>query len=75
MTNKIVVDKVKITSNRIEVIYTIEGEINKYFNQDEKCFWVEYTENISSVPESIAVIPFVCNVLPSNRPLKLVAMF
>ena len=40
MTNKIVVDKVKITSNRIEVIYTIEGEINKYFNQDEKFFWV-----------------------------------
>lgn len=64
MTNKIVVDKVKITSNRIEVIYTIEGEINKYFNHEEKCFWAEYTEDISSVPESIAVIPFVCNVLP-----------
>lgn len=64
MEKKIIVDKVKITSNRIEVNYTIEGEINKYFNHEEKCFWAEYTEDISSVPESIAVIPFVCNVLP-----------
>lgn len=64
MEKKIIVDKVKVASNRIEVYYSIQGEIDKYFNQDEKCFWVEYTEDISSVPESIAVIPFVCNVLP-----------
>ena len=63
MEKKIIVDKVKVASNRIEVYYSIQGEIDKYFNQDEK-FWVEYTEDISSVPESIAVIPFVCNVLP-----------
>lgn len=64
MEKKIIVDKVKVASNRIEVYYSIQGEINKYFNHEEKCFWVEYTEDISSVPESIAVIPFVCNVLP-----------
>ena len=64
MEKKIIVDKVKVASNRIEVYYSIQGEIDKYFNLDEKCFWVEYTEDISSVPESIAVIPFVCNVLP-----------
>lgn len=64
MENRIIIDKVLVSSNRIEVYYTIKGEINKYFNQDEKCFWVEYTEDVSSVPESIAVIPFVCNVLP-----------
>ena len=45
---KIKVDKVIVSSNRVEVYYTIEGEINKYFNKDEKCFWVEYTEDISS---------------------------
>ena len=64
MENKIKVDKVIVSSNRVEVYYTIEGEINKYFNKDEKCFWAEYMEDVSSVPESIAVIPFVCNVLP-----------
>ena len=29
-----------------------------------KVFRVEYPENIENVPDSIAVIPFVCNVLP-----------
>lgn len=62
--NKIQIDSVNVTPHRIEVYYSVEGEIIKYFNLDEKCFWVEYTEDISSVPESIAVIPFVCNVLP-----------
>lgn len=63
-SDKIQIKKVNITSHRIEVYYSVEGEITKYFNPYEKCFWVEYTENVSSVPESIAVIPFVCNVLP-----------
>lgn len=62
--NKILIDRVNVTPHRIEVYYSVEGEIIKYFNLEEKCFWVEYTEDVSSVPESIAVIPFVCNVLP-----------
>lgn len=64
MEKKIIVDKVNVASNRIEVYYSIQGEIEKYFSRAEKCFWAEYTEDISSVPESIAVIPFICNVLP-----------
>ena len=64
MEKKIIVDKVKVISNRLEVYYTVFGEIEKYFNKSEKCFWAEYTDDISSVPKSLAVIPFICNVLP-----------
>lgn len=62
--NKITVNRVSVVASRIEVYYTIEGEIERYFNPAEKCFWAEYTEDVSSVPASIAVLPFVCNVLP-----------
>lgn len=64
MNNRIIIEHVSVSLHRIEVYYTVQGEIEKYFNLNEKCFWVEYTEDISSVPEGIAVIPFVCNVLP-----------
>ena len=64
MNNRIIIEHVSVSLHRIEVYYTVQGEIEKYFNLNEKCFWVEYTDDISSVPEGIAVIPFVCNVLP-----------
>lgn len=60
---------VKITSiskckTRIEVRYKSEGLVSTYLKQSEECYWAEYNENIESVPDSIAVIPFVANVLP-----------
>ncbi len=60
--NKIIVTSISCTGKRIEVRFAVEGEIQKYFNTD--IFWAEYSEEISITPEGIAVIPFVCNVLP-----------
>ena len=59
----IVVNDVKIDKNKINVDYSVGNELKKYFNLDED-FFVEYEEDMSSVPKAIAVIPFIVNVLP-----------
>lgn len=43
-------------------MYKIKGIWKQYFRF--KTFYIEYDRNIESVPDSIAVIPFVCNILP-----------
>ena len=48
--------------NRIDVMFTYSQELNAFFNNKE--FFVEYSESIEDVPDAIAVIPFVTNVLP-----------
>lgn len=42
--------------------YTLCGEIEKYFTSTP--FKIEYPDCVEEVPDSIASIPFVCNVLP-----------
>lgn len=59
----IVVNAVNIDRNKINVDYSVGNELKKYFNLDED-FFVEYEEDMSSVPKAIAVIPFIVNVLP-----------
>lgn len=39
------------------------GEWKKYFRLENK-FFVEYGEDVSSTPPSVAIIPMLCNVLP-----------
>ena len=60
--NKIDVDLPKITKNRIEYGYELSGEWKKIFGREHFC--IEYNYNVENVPSSIAVIPFVCNILP-----------
>ena len=64
MKNQITITKVLIKDYRLEVSYNINGDIKKYFTPGINTFWAEYNEKIDTVPTSIAVIPFVCNVLP-----------
>lgn len=64
MVNKICVLSTHINSVKIEVVYEVKGEIKKYFNPEEHSFWSEYSSPVDDVPVGIAVIPFVCNVLP-----------
>lgn len=65
MKNKICINSVNISQNRIEICYLVEGECCKYFNTEcGNMFWTEYSESIEHVPNSIAIIPFVVNVLP-----------
>ena len=65
MKNKFIIDKVYAKNNKIYYEYKLEGEENF-----KKIFWlgeffsVEYNETIEEVPESILVIPLLCNILP-----------
>lgn len=60
---KIIVRDVILKQNRIEYEVELSDYIAGAFNQPFE-YWIEYDENIESVPKSIAIIPFVCNVLP-----------
>lgn len=60
--NQIILNDILIEKNNIIYKYSAYGEIKKYVSNKE-CF-IEYSEDISSVKKSIAIIPFVCNILP-----------
>ena len=65
MKNKFFIEKVYAKKNKIYYEYTIEGE-----EKFKKLFWlgeffsVEYNESLEGIPESILVIPLLCNILP-----------
>ena len=56
------VSDITIESNKLKVDFVVSDNLKKFFN--DNTFWVYYSEDISDTPKSIAVIPFVCNVLP-----------
>ena len=47
---------------RIIYDYEYTNEIAKYFNHDDK-FFVEFEQDVSNIPLSLAVIPFVGNII------------
>ena len=49
--------------NRVEYDFNVSDDLKRYFNLDEP-FFIEYSEDITKIPKSILVIPFLCNVLP-----------
>lgn len=61
--NYLFIDSVEITCSTVVCSYRVEGEWEKYFSEQRKSF-IDYSIDIAEVPESIAVIPFLCNVLP-----------
>lgn len=61
--NKIVIDQVKIVGDTISYKYIVDGEWKKFFTEQRTSF-IKYSVDISNVHESIAVVPFICNVLP-----------
>lgn len=54
---------IKKTGNLIQYDYKKNGKWNELLSTKEK-LWIEYDENIEDVPNSIAIIPFLVNVLP-----------
>lgn len=60
--NTIYVKNVKIEKYSIGVDFETAGEVSQYFKSN--LLSLEYDIEISSLPQSIAVLPFVCNVLP-----------
>ncbi len=59
---KIILHKIIKDNNSITYDFSVSDGLSKYFS--DKPFIIEYSEDISSVPDSIAAVPFVCNVLP-----------
>ncbi len=48
---------------RIVYDYQFNGIISKYLSEDDR-FFVEYNYDVSEVPDSIKIIPFLANMLP-----------
>lgn len=48
-------------NNRIVYIFRTSSGLNKYFN--DYPYYIDYTECIELVPDGIAVIPFITNLL------------
>lgn len=57
------IKSVSVGKNRIDYDYEIRGEWSKFFNTEEKLF-IEFSEEISALPESVAVLPLLGNILP-----------
>lgn len=53
----------KDSGKRIDYGYSVSSKFKKFFTKN-KPFYSTYDISVESVPESIAVIPFLCNVLP-----------
>lgn len=51
------------SGTKIVYDYSFDKDIAKYFNPKEP-FFVSYNEDVSQVPMSISVIPFLANILP-----------
>jgi hypothetical protein len=61
--NSVVIEDVSVMKNRLECTYTIYGEWKNYF-KETNTFFAEYAKEIGRVPRSVAVIPYLCNILP-----------
>ncbi len=61
--NKIIVGNPTVSYNRISYNYSLEGEWADVFNLNEE-FFVEYSCDVSKVPEGMCIVPFLCNILP-----------
>lgn len=62
MNSGLVVKKIIKKNNTVSVEFEYEGEWSKYLTSN--LFYCKYDKNIESVPDSIAIIPFLCNILP-----------
>lgn len=57
------IKSISIKKNRVNYDYEIQGEWSKYFNAENKLV-IEFSEDISNIPNSIAVLPLIGNILP-----------
>lgn len=61
--NKIIINNPVVKDRTISYEYRVSGEWKKCFIEAEKAF-VEYSISVDSVPKSVAIVPFLCNILP-----------
>ncbi|GHT97310.1 hypothetical protein FACS1894142_1550 [Spirochaetia bacterium] len=63
MTPEITLTTIHKTNTKIVYDFCVTADLQRYFNPEEE-FFIEYDCDITPVPDSILVIPFLCNVLP-----------
>lgn len=63
MGKSISIERVHVEGALISVRFSVSAGLQPYFS-DEKSFVAEYSESLNDVPVSIAVIPFIADVLP-----------
>ena len=51
------------SGKKLDYVYDYDDKISKFFNSKES-FYCHYDIDVSKVPESIAIIPFLANILP-----------
>jgi len=59
---EIVLQQINKNNNTISYNFSVSIGLAEYFSG--KPFIIEYPENIEAVPDAVAAVPFVCNVLP-----------
>lgn len=62
MRNQIKIKNIEISAHTILCEYEISGEWEKYFKTTKTSF--TYNIDLTGLPKSVAVIPFIANVLP-----------
>lgn len=63
MENKIIVEKPQISGNTIKYHYEITGPWQEAFT-DMRAFELQYSTDVTMVPEAVAILPFLANVMP-----------
>ena len=62
MKNRVIITPPLISGSRIDYRYTVEGEWKEAFKKEP--FFIEYSRDISSVPDGITIIPLLAQILP-----------
>lgn len=58
----VMLDKLVVDKNRVDYYFTPSKGLEKYFRYNH--LFVEYDVDISDIPKSILVVPFVANIMP-----------
>ena len=60
--NKLILAKIEKNDRTIQFIFQVSEHLRQFFSGQP--FVIDYPEDVESVPDAIAAVPFVCNVLP-----------
>lgn len=60
--DQIFVQDINVSKKTITIKFAVDGEIGRFFTTDR--ISIEYDIDLDGLPKGIAVLPFICNVLP-----------
>lgn len=63
MKNRIEIEAINVEKKKITYNYSVEGGWKKAF-KEKNSMTVEYSVDVTTVPQGIAVVPFLANLLP-----------